>query len=339
MVNNIIYIFIYFSLVFILLFRFQKQAVAGQYDFFMRLNSLRGIFALEIIIGHCTRYESTLLSPLGNFMLISVGFFFFVSGFGLIRSYYEKPHYLNSFLKHRILHLALIAFIALFFTTVIAYISPYTTDFASIPLSVKAIVLRTNWYIRELLIFYILFYVTYRFTQKHQLALILILQILVCIPLYFTGHTRCWFASLICFPLGIFAYIYFDTLTSFLCSVKGAILAVLIFLIGTALSLPNYALAFGITFEVAELFSACFNNIMCIGFMLILSLILCKCNYNNPILSFFTKISTELYLFQFVLISITEKMQLSVLLRIAFVLGIDLIISISLHHLIFKRLK
>lgn len=342
MINNIIYIFIYLSLIFILFFRFKKQAVAGQNDFFLRINSLRGLFALEIILGHCTRYDSTLLTPLGNFMLISVGFFFFVSGFGLMRSYIEKQDYLSSFFSHRILHLIIVAMTALVFTTAIAFLSPVKTDFASIPVFediVVAIFLRTNWYIRELLLFYVIFYVVYRFAKKNHLFLILILQFFVCIPLYFTGHTRCWFASLICFPLGMIMYKYYDKLISLLCSITGVIVTIFIFLIGVILSLTDYSAVLGISFEKSELISACFNNIMCVGFMLMLTVILTKLKFKNPILSFFTQLSTELYLFQFVLIAIAEKMQLSVPLRIAFVLVLDVVISILLHNLIFKRFK
>ncbi|MDD6072586.1 MAG: hypothetical protein PUC12_17515 [Clostridiales bacterium] len=49
-----------------------------------RLNNLRGIFAMEIVVGHVIRDDRTLLYPMGKFMIISVAFFFFVSAFGLV---------------------------------------------------------------------------------------------------------------------------------------------------------------------------------------------------------------------------------------------------------------
>lgn len=51
------------------------------------LNRLRGIFAIEIVIGHVVRDEQTILYPLGKFMICSVAFFFFVSAFGMAVSY------------------------------------------------------------------------------------------------------------------------------------------------------------------------------------------------------------------------------------------------------------
>ena len=40
------------------------------------LNDMRGIFALEIVLGHVIRHERSLLYPLGKFMICSVAYFF-----------------------------------------------------------------------------------------------------------------------------------------------------------------------------------------------------------------------------------------------------------------------
>lgn len=343
MIQNIIYLFTYFVFLFILFFQVKKNTALDKNEFFLRINSLRGLFALEIIIGHCTRYDSTLLSPLGNFMLISVGFFFFVSGFGLARSYKEKPAYINSFFMHRIVHLIVIALISWGITSVISQISPVKTDFSDIPGSVSDLALsllhKTNWYIRELLLLYLFFFIVYRFFKSHRILIISILQIIMCVFLFITNHTRCWFASLACFTLGIILYTYYETIIAYLNSAKGVILSALIFICGTVFSLPDYQSRTALTFEIAELISAFFNNIMCIGFIFILILFLLYIKPGNIILSFFTKLSTELYLFQFIFVTIAEKMQLSVPWKIAFVLSLDIIISVVLHNLIFKRIK
>lgn len=344
MFTNIIYALIYIAFIFIFIFQLKKDSLTDHNDFSSRINSLRGLFALEIVLGHCTRYDGTILSPFGNFMLISVGFFFFISGFGLAQSFHNKPGYLDTFIKHRFLHLIIISLVALIITTIIAYISPIKTDFTSVPLSsvcvfVQAVFLRTNWYIRELLLFYILFYAIFKLFKKNRIIYIILVQLSLCIPLYFTGHTRCWFASILCFPLGIFSYTYYDKVLAFIKTKKGIALSTIIFITGTVTSLPDYSRRFGLTFEVSELISSFFNNMMCIGFMLIMSYVLSYYRFNNAVLSFFNKLSTELYFFQFVLIAIAEKMQLSTLWKIAFVLTLDIVISFVVHHLIFKKIK
>jgi len=61
----------------------------------IQLNSLRGLFALEIIIGHVVRDESGIISMLGRFMICSVAFFFFLSASGMVLSYKSKNDYLS----------------------------------------------------------------------------------------------------------------------------------------------------------------------------------------------------------------------------------------------------
>lgn len=55
---------------------YKARVCGGRNDLLKRLNSMRGIFAIEIVIGHVIRYENTILYPLGKFMIISVAFSF-----------------------------------------------------------------------------------------------------------------------------------------------------------------------------------------------------------------------------------------------------------------------
>ena len=76
-------VMIYAVLAFLLIYGLQYRRAANEGEYFQSFNSLRGLFAIEIVVGHVIRYEKTWLYPLGKFMLISVAFFFFVSGWGL----------------------------------------------------------------------------------------------------------------------------------------------------------------------------------------------------------------------------------------------------------------
>lgn len=79
--ESIIYALFVWALFFIITFYgIRKSAVKDSGDYLVRLNSMRGIFAMDVAIGHVIRYENTLLYPLGKFM-ISVAFFFFYFGF------------------------------------------------------------------------------------------------------------------------------------------------------------------------------------------------------------------------------------------------------------------
>ncbi|MBQ9867050.1 MAG: hypothetical protein IJM34_08525 [Lachnospiraceae bacterium] len=64
----------------------KRESLPTDKEALSELNGLRGLFALEVIVGHVVRYENSLLFPFGKFMIVSVGFFFYVSGFGLAYS-------------------------------------------------------------------------------------------------------------------------------------------------------------------------------------------------------------------------------------------------------------
>lgn len=329
---------IYLILAFILLFQIKYVGKQGKDGLFYTLNSLRGIFALEIVIGHCVRYESCPLTPLGNFMLISVGYFFFVSGYGLSRSYHIKTNYMDNFLKHRILRLILLALEALIIVTIIAYICPVVTDFRSIPtipkVFARSVLIRTNWYMRELLLLYVCFYIVFRFIRKYRIVLLNALILLICIILYLNGYTRCWFASIVCFPMGIVCYENIDKMIIYLTSLKGKINSSIIAVIGLILSLLNYPAITGQPFEVTELIYALVNNILCVGFVLALMIILIYFKPGNKILSFFTYIATEIYLFQFIFVAIAEKMELSYPIKTLFVLTFDIILAVLIRFVL-----
>lgn len=326
---------IYIFLASIMLFQIKRVDIQKKDDMFYSLNSLRGIFALEIVIGHCVRYESCLLTPLGNFMLISVGYFFFISGYGLARSYYTKSDYLNSFVRHRILKLILLAIDALIIVTLIAYISPIETGFKNIPsdplVFAKSALVRTNWYMRELLILYVCFYVIFRYIKKHRIELMCIIIVLICAVLYVTGYTRCWFASISCFPFGIVCYENSELIFDKLKSNRGKLLTFTVLGSGLIFSRLNYPQITGKPFEVTEMIYAMANNLLCIGFILLLIIILMYLKPGNRILAFFTSISTELYLFQFIFLAIAESINSSYPEKIAFVITSDIIVSVIIN--------
>ena len=134
----------------------KREALPDETDALKELNSLRGVFALEVIIGHVVRYENCLLFPFGKFMIVSVAFFFFVSGFGLAHSLKCKKDYLNlRYILSKPVFLAAAAVITYIVYVLVGIIGPLQLKY------VKADVLRgfysgTNWYIKEQILFYLL---------------------------------------------------------------------------------------------------------------------------------------------------------------------------------------
>lgn len=125
-----------------------------------RLNMLRGLFAILIVIGHCSmRFEKELLPfyIIHKFNMVGVCFFFYVSGFSLLYNLRTKENYLQHFLRNKMLPLFIIALLSQLVSRVLA------AGILHEELNINVALLGTfNWYIYEMLIFYLVFYLICR---------------------------------------------------------------------------------------------------------------------------------------------------------------------------------
>lgn len=329
MFNLIFSITIYILFAILFFTGIQKHPLSDQDEFGIRINAFRGVIALSIVIGHCVRYEKSLLTPFGNMMLIGVGYFLFVSSYGLSRSYHTKSGYIDSFLKKRVLRLIYISALALILTKCISWISPIKTGYSinnrTIPTIISAILVNTNWYLRELLLLYLLFFLIYKYVKKNRIILLILCTIILSVVLYFLGYTRCWYASILSFPLGTVTYEYYDALTSRLKTVRGISLAIIITLIGFSQLIfeKHLSLLSILTFSQKELILGLFNNFLCIGFLLIIVVLLQFFSFGNKIYTLLSKYSTQLYVLQFPFLAIIEKCSWDYPYDILFVLTMD----------------
>ena len=133
------------------------------------INSLRGLFAVEIVIGHLVK-ESRYGMPLDvyeKFLFVSVGYFFFTSGFSMICNLKEKGgSYFAGFFKRKILFLFFIAILIFIINCIIAAVSGIFTHYVSSDSLPVMFFNRTNWFIWELELFYLLFYICYFLYHK-----------------------------------------------------------------------------------------------------------------------------------------------------------------------------
>lgn len=322
----ILSVIVYLLFCLIFLFGINREEIWSRDECYKRLNSMRGIMALEIIIGHVVRYEHSYLVPFGKFMLVAVGFFFFVSGWGLCRSFHEKPQYLNSFIRTRFLYLAGVAFVALGVIAIVDTISPVKTDYSSyspvLGTIIQNIFVRTNWYVRELLLLYLLFYFIYKYVPKHQLLFLTISILIVSCGLYRLGYVRCWYASILAFPMGFFVYEKFYEIIAVLRSKKGIII------IGGFGALGLCSILVGENNFAVSLLT---NNSLCICAIMILVLFLGNFYTYNKVKLFLNKYATELFLFQFIFLAIAERLGWNYWIRMVFVISMDVILCVFVH--------
>ena len=189
------------------------------------LNTLRGLFALEIIIGHVVRHENTPLSLLGKFMICSVAYFFFVSAFGLVESYKRKKYYLNikTFIKKPI-YLILLSLAIYLLGLFVSQLTPFDVINYSDKNFISRFFLSTNWYIWEQAFFYICFYLVYKYLYQFRLVSICIITLIASLVVYFLSAPPEYAASSFAFPFGILYAEKYEKINTFIYSFKGLIL-------------------------------------------------------------------------------------------------------------------
>lgn len=294
-----------------------------------RFNNLRGIFALEVVIGHVIRYERTILYPFGKFMIITVAFFFFVSAFGLIVSYESGgADYLSGFLLAKPLYLLILAVMIYLYNILLDKFFLIVQDDFSTSVLHGNFFVDTNWYIWEQILFYFIFYVVFRYCKKKQILIITVCVILAATAAFLFEVPECWYASSFAFPLGLIMGRYYQKLIAFLISWKGCIVTVILIILGLcSLLLPTNNL----------LGMVWFRNFICIAFIFILIRVLMNFKLgNNSVSSALSRHSTEIYLSQFIYLLVSEAFGWNYKIRLVFVLTFTIASAWILHPLVVK---
>lgn len=259
--------------------------------------SIRGICAIEIVLGHIgiALPNQLLLFPFRKAGILIVGIFFFLSGYGLMYSLENKKDYLVGFLKKRITAILLPVFLVCIFTMLIySIILDNNNSIIGLALnSIKSI----NWYVWEIFGCYILFYLAYKFAEKKTAfkIVVIICSLFICIS-YVTGLSNPWYGSTLCFPLGLWAmqnkekFLEWSTVRWMRKAiVLGIILGISIILF---FILPGRSIIGAIVSR----------NIASLSFCCLAVILLRKVKLGNRISSFLGEISFEIYLIHPVII-------------------------------------
>lgn len=289
-----------------------------------QINCLRGLFALEIVVGHVGRYEAGALYWLGKFMVCSVAVFFFVSSYGMVLSQKKKKEYLKgTFLMKKPFYLFILAICIYLFNSLIDLILGAKAGYASNFLSLKMAFQNTNWYIWELIFFYFLFWISYRFFYKYRIIIIAIVTTLGVTGLYYLGAKEGWFASSFGFVMGI-VYGEFDGFLAYNYSVKGvlAIIGFSIFGLGSLLVKNETFLSM-----------VWMRNSICIAAIMI-TVLISDFGFlrNNPVTKFLTRYSTEIYLSQFIWLKYMYEFSSNLGIRLVIVVGLTFASALLVIH-------
>ena len=288
-----------------------------------RSKAIQGFAAVAIIVHHLAQELAQEAGAIGFFTelgVLFVGIFFFFSGYGLYTSLKTKENYLKGFLKKRLVTILVPFYMCILVFTAAACICG--TRFTPLQLlgvlSGWSLINQQMWYIVEIAILYLAFYVIYRLI-KNRTAATVVMGIFVIAMMagslmlahgkdmsasgWFQGEW--WYNSSFLFVIGIIVSKHSDGLhriarKAYVILLLG--LAALLVLLGpqTVYMLRRYSYWSEIPGETR----AILDKLRCLSvqlpwiicFVLFLLLIMMRVRFGNPFLKFLGSISLELYL-------------------------------------------
>ncbi|MBE5924468.1 MAG: acyltransferase [Lachnospiraceae bacterium] len=176
-------------------------------DILIRMNMLRGMLALVVMLSHIWGYTGLVfLVPFNKVVTIAVAFFFFLSGYGMYVSSSIKKGYLKSILLNKIPYLLWMSILAYFFSAIMETVLINNQDKKVFsPISIYNFFNTTNWYVYELLGFYVLFVLVMKFVNdKYRLMVILVVSVIAFVCLFYSGLVEAYYNSIIGFWIGMY---------------------------------------------------------------------------------------------------------------------------------------
>ena len=159
---------------------------------------LQAIACIFVILHHLTqvitsygdlnRGPITLLSQMG---ILFTSVFFFFSGYGLIINVSSKPSYLDNFLRHRLSTVLVPFFVANIIAVIIRifYMKINMSPTQIVKCVLGLVLINGNgWYIVEIFIIYLAFYVLFRFIKNYKISTVLLCLFIA--SLIYIGYSR-----------------------------------------------------------------------------------------------------------------------------------------------------
>ena len=306
-----------------------------------KTNALKGILAICVLISHLYsifHFENKILNwVVGSLMgYLSVSLFFFLSGYGLESSYEKKKDiYIEKFMKRKI-----IPFYTIYIILVGIYVGMRFIIGENISVSdiMKSLIyggteVKFGWFLQTILVLYLIFWISFQVNvcggrgEKYKILLCTIGEIVFCIGSYVFEMDTTWYATSVCFLLGVY-WKYFEKRII----KKMERLAVRIAFVGVCLCFA------GIGILIANnLFSGRSSDMMqimvtSIFFTIAFILIVVDINIENIITDRLGKISFEIYVLQGLFFILVEQLKikspvLSVLLICVGTIGLSVFVQ------------
>ncbi|MEE1219267.1 MAG: acyltransferase family protein [Ruminococcus sp.] len=291
-------------------------------------NSVKAICALGVVLHHITNEVvcGALFSPFQIIGFMMVAIFFFYSGYGLIFSLKNNPDYIKTFLSKRMVNIMIPYFLALVLYYIFYLICGQGLNFAGLFTQFlgKDPIIRYSWFIIVLIYLYITFWVSFKVFKNKTISYFIFYTLVSFWSIgFFLPH---WSPSIVAFLLGAL-FANFKSFFDKLLLKKGWIVIITSLVIFLSLVVLRMN-CFG---SVKTIISFLVSIVFCV---LIISS-LTRINIHNRFLSFFGKISFEIYLYHGLMILIFNKLEFVKNNAMLYIL-LTLLFTVIVSYLMYK---
>lgn len=363
----------YVILAVILLLQAKPAKRGSWHEDFMSLSVTKGILgicAIFIVLHHMAQAldrNAGALAGLAELGVCFVGLFFFISGYGLYKSLLIKPDYLKGFFRRRLSAVLVPYFIVnlVFLLFCLAMGDRYTPGELVAHLTGWKMLNTHMWYVIEIALFYILFYVIFRFVKIRWAALLIMGASVTGFVLWslLLGHGERWFQGEWWFNTSLLfvAGMVFAANEERICRgikrfylpvIIFAAIATMVFYKLTAYMLEHYSYYSEYAYRDGRICAA--DKLRCLSvqlpfaffFTVLVLLITMKLQFRNRLLDCLGKIALELYLIHNLFIGLFRNPKIVVIknntLYVFAVLAASIAAAIILHiadRLLIKAIK
>ena len=174
--------------------------------------SIKGIFAVMILLSHFSSYIN-IHGTIYNFVIslfgqLMVTPFLFYSGYGIMESINNKKNYMENFLKNRFLKTLFHFDIAIFLFIIVSLIvnTKYSVGNYLLSFTGWVSIGNSNWFVFDILVLYLITYISYKFFYKNQNHFLLSVSVLSLLFIMFlvVFKTNYWYDTIMCYVCGMY---------------------------------------------------------------------------------------------------------------------------------------
>ena len=293
------------------------------------MKKLQGFAAMGVILHHVTqivteygRYNKGIINVMVDGGVFFTALFFFCSGYGLVTSFLQKEDYLKGFLKKRLSSVLVPFYVCNLLFIIVSLIAGAKPKAWELLLYLSGIVMLNDqmWFIVELAILYVVFYLLYRKCAEWNLPLWKMAVVLVVMTavslllghdglpdsqgLWFFGEW--WYNTTWTFFVGMAVAKYRDSVVDFAKRKYKLLLGIGVPVFVIMYAATMFMLAFagywtewpGHRGYLEKFVTFCVQAPTVIVFVLLLFLISMKVQFGNKVLAFLSVVALEMYLVQ-----------------------------------------